>query len=81
MLPLQSLQLPHHEDGEHGMTNLHQNLGMTLSTGFGDILDAAFVQGYVEPVVVLLHTDTPVCNSAWRSTDGPGARVVRPPWP
>jgi cleavage and polyadenylation specificity factor subunit 1 len=32
-------------------------LGQPLSTGFGDIVSCAFVPGYLEPVLVMLHTD------------------------
>lgn len=33
------------------------NLGHSMSTGFGDIISATFLSGYVEPVLVLLHSE------------------------
>lgn len=46
----------------------------TISTGFGDILATAFLAGYIEPTIVLLHSDPFQGGRAW-----PG-RLGRPSW-
>lgn len=46
-LPLGTLNLPHHQ---------RDITAPTMSTGFGDITASAFLKGYLEPVVVLLHS-------------------------
>jgi hypothetical protein len=65
VLPLANLstQLPHRANhlGNKSYTsnsnNTHPNSGESIATGFGDILSAAFLSGYLEPVLVLLHSD------------------------
>jgi len=39
-----------------GGTAASSNLGLSMSTGFGDIISSSFLSGYLEPVLVLLHS-------------------------
>ena len=68
VLPLSSLSrhLPHAGPSSNGaagasslgsMTHTLSAAGSVMSTGFGDIISATFLQGYREPVLVVLHSD------------------------
>lgn len=53
ILPLSTLSanLP------YTLQSSNTNIGQAISTGFGDILSATFLSGYLEPVLVLLHSE------------------------
>ena len=72
VLPLYSLstQLPHLRDSATAEQDANANAGAAaessmrpMVTGWGDILHAAFLSGYLEPVLVLLHT--PPGGTTW----------------
>jgi cleavage and polyadenylation specificity factor subunit 1 len=68
LLPLANLQRSLHDetfDSASRSDNIRSaSLGHAISTGFGDILSAAFLPGYLEPTVVLLHSN-PVQGRTW----------------
>lgn len=63
-LPLGQLILPHHPPATVDQP--------TLSTGFGDVLDTIFLEGYLEPVLVVLHSDPSgrVWQGRWGKSTG-----------
>jgi hypothetical protein len=68
LLPLQSLSASSLEEKTGSANALFSNnkdLTQSIMTGFGDILSTAFLPGYLEPTMVILHSNPHSGGRAW----------------
>lgn len=67
ILPLQTLSASSMDDkaGSTTVTFNSKDLNQSIITGFGDILSTAFLPGYLEPTMVILHSNPYSGGRAW----------------
>lgn len=68
LLPLQSLSASSLDEpgpANTPFTAVNKDLTQSIMTGFGDILSTAFLPGYLEPTMVILHSNPHSGGRAW----------------
>jgi cleavage and polyadenylation specificity factor subunit 1 len=66
LLPLQSLSaVIDDQSGSNGTSSNIKDAVLSVVTGFGDILSTTFLPGYLEPTIVILHSNPHSGGRSW----------------